>query len=149
MAAMAVSPFAATMEAVSATVCESLATLAAAILAFDARLLRSDWVAVAESAEDCALSMALLANAAFVCASAVMDSNVLMAIAAFMVVAVSSKSTTASGYCAESVSASDWVEAWRTFNSWEPAISFGTNVPASTSTRSAYATTWVESGTST
>ena len=116
---------------------------------FDARTSRSDWVAVAESAEDCALSMALLANAAFVCASAVMDSNVLMAIAAFMVVAVSSKSTTASGYRAESVSASDWVEAWRTFNSWEPAISFGTNVPASTSTRSAYATTWVEFGTST
>ena len=66
MAAMAVSPFAATMEAVSATVCESLATEAAAILAFDARLLRSDWVAVAESAEDRALSMALFASMAFV-----------------------------------------------------------------------------------
>ena len=119
------------------------------MLAFDARTFRSDWVAVAESAEDRALSMALFANAAFVCASAVMDSNVLMAIAAFMVVAVSSKSTTASGYRAESVSASDWVEAWRTFNSWEPAISFGTNVPASTSTRSAYSTLAWESGTST
>ena len=78
-----------------------------------------------------------------------MDSSVLKAAAAFAVVAASSKNTSSSGYRAESVSASDWVEAWRTFNSWEPAISFGTNVPASTSTRSAYATTWVESGTST
>jgi len=43
-----------------------MATEAAAILAFDARLLRSDWVAVAESAEDRALSMALFASMAFV-----------------------------------------------------------------------------------
>ena len=78
-----------------------------------------------------------------------MDSSVLKAAAAFAVVAVSSKNTSSSGYCAESVSASDWVEAWRTFNSWEPAISFGTNVPASTSTRSAYSTLALESGTST
>ena len=149
MAAMAVSPFAATMEAVSATVCESLATEAAAILASDARLLRSDWVAVAESAEDRALSMALFASMAFVCASAVMDSSVLKAAAAFAVVAVSSKNTSSSGYCALNASASDWVDALRTFSSWEPAISFGTNVPASTSTRSAYSTLAWESGTST
>ena len=43
-----------------------MATEAAAILAFDARLLRSDWVAVAESAEDRALSIALFASMAFV-----------------------------------------------------------------------------------
>lgn len=78
-----------------------------------------------------------------------MDSSVLKAAAAFATLAVSSKNTSSPGYCAESVSASDWVDALRTYNSWEPAISFGTNVPASTSTRSAYATTWVEFGTST
>ena len=43
-----------------------MATEAAAILAFDARTSRSDWVAVAESAEDWALSMALFASMAFV-----------------------------------------------------------------------------------
>ena len=149
MVAIADSPFAATALAVSATVCESLATEAAAMLAFDARTFRSDWVAVAESAEDRALSMALFANAAFVCASAVMDSNVLMAIAALVTLAVSLKNTSTSGYWALNASASDWVAARRTFNSWEPFMSFGTNVPASTSTRSAYSTLVLESGTST
>lgn len=93
--------------------------------------------------------MALLANAALVCASAAMDSNVPMTAAAVVTVAVSLKNTSTSGYCAESVSASDWVEALRTFNSWEPVMSFGTNVAASTSTRSAYSTLAWESGTST
>ena len=78
-----------------------------------------------------------------------MDSSVLMTAAAFATLAVWLKNTSTSGYCAESVSASDWVDALRTFSSWEPVMSFGTNVAASTSTRSAYSTLAWESGTST